>query len=116
MIGVSIPKLNSCWLCFTTLLEIIRLVFQNSISNLQISQLESLIENFLSLYKNSFKNNIIPKMHHLIHYPRMIGQMGPLTAYWCMRYEAKHKYFKQLQKKIDNFMNVPLTFAIRLQE
>lgn len=116
MIGVRIPKLNSRWLCFTTLLEIMKLVFLNSITNLQILQLESLVEEFLSLYKSSFKNKITPKMHHLIHYPRMIRQMGPLTAYWCMRYEAKHKYFKQLQQNIGNFINVPFTLAIRHQE
>ena len=32
-----------------------------------------------------------------------------------MRYEAKHKYFKQLANTIGNFINLPYTLAMRHQ-
>ena len=34
---------------------------------------------------------------------------------WCMRYEAKHRYFKQIAKVIGNFKNIAKTVAQRHQ-
>jgi len=34
---------------------------------------------------------------------------------WCMRYEAKHRYFKRLGAFMGNFSNVPYTLAGRHQ-
>jgi hypothetical protein len=93
MVGVNIPEDDIAWTCFTTLLNILRLVFASSISNFQLAQLETLIDEYLVGYKNSFDLDIIPKMHHLVHYPGIIREIGPLGAFWCMRYEAKHSYF-----------------------
>ena len=115
MVGVRVSRRDSQWKCLTTLLEITRLVFLNSISNYELLQLDALVEEFLINYKESFQCRIIPKMHHLIHYSKMIRHFGPLTAYWCMRYEAKHKYFKKLQQKINNFINMPVTLSMRHQ-
>lgn len=55
-------------------------------------------------------------MHHLFHYPRFIRLLGPLTSFWCMRFEAKHNYFKSLQRRIHNFINSPLTLATKHQQ
>ena len=46
----------------------------------------------------------------LIHY-----RCGPLSRLWCMRYEAKHSYFKQLARVIGNFKNMPKSLANRHQ-
>ncbi len=91
--------------------------------------LEHLIEEFLTGYKEhffqSYKKNhknfmkkcrIIPKKHHLVHYPRCIRLLGPLKSFWCMRFEAKHSYFKSLQRRIRNFINPPKTLATRHQQ
>ena len=34
---------------------------------------------------------------------------------WCMRYEAKHSYFKRLAAYMGNFTNVAFTLADRHQ-
>ena len=34
---------------------------------------------------------------------------------WCMRYEAKHRYFKQLAGILGNFTNVAFSLAVRHQ-
>lgn len=34
---------------------------------------------------------------------------------WCMRYEAKHRYFKQIAGCMGNFTNVAFTLAERHQ-
>lgn len=38
-----------------------------------------------------------------------------MTRTWCMRYEAKHSYFKRLASYMGNFTNVAFTLADRHQ-
>lgn len=129
MVGHFVNTSDDAWHCFTVLLQICRIVFLDSISFFQIDQLEQLIEEFLIGYKNSFhqsykkdnknygkKCRIIPKMHHLVHYPRYIRLLGPLKSFWCMRFEAKHSYFKTLQRRIRNYINPPKTLSTRHQQ
>ena len=40
---------------------------------------------------------------------------GPLVRNWCMRYEAKHKYFKKTAQNLGNFTNIGKTVATRHQ-
>ena len=40
---------------------------------------------------------------------------GPMTRYWCMRYEAKHNYFKDLAQKMKCFKNICKSLAERHQ-
>lgn len=40
---------------------------------------------------------------------------GPLLRAWCMRYEAKHHYFKHLCTVIGNYKNLSYTLAMRHQ-
>ncbi len=116
MIASLVPVNDSVWLCYTDLLEICRLVFKTTISTVEIEMLESLIFYFLSAFKECFNRKITPKMHFLVHYPRQIRLLGPLGPLWCMRYEAKHSYFKQLSRSIGNFINPPWTLAWRHQQ
>ncbi len=39
-----------------------------------------------------------------------------MVRIWCMRYEAKHSYFKRLAVSSGNFINLPYTLAKRNQE
>jgi hypothetical protein len=38
-------------------------------------------------------------------------RLGPLVRSWCMRFEAKHHYFKKLSTVIGNYTNLPYTYA-----
>ena len=38
-----------------------------------------------------------------------------MMRYWCMRYEAKHSYFKDLAQKTKCFKNIPKSLAERHQ-
>lgn len=40
---------------------------------------------------------------------------GPMARYWCMRYEAKHHYFKDLAQKLKCFKNICKSLAYRHQ-
>lgn len=98
MVGKLVSTDDEVWHCFTLHLELTRIIFLDSISEFQIEMLEQFIEEFLLGYKEKFSSsyvrkhvnlgkncNIIPKMHHLVHYPRFIRLWGPLKSFWCMR-------------------------------
>ena len=44
------------------------------------------------------------------------GRLDPMVRSWCMRYESKHTYFKQVAIALGNFINVPFTVADRYQK
>ena len=105
------------WECFSSLLEIMGIAFSTRISLETIVYLKSAIKNHLLLFKNTFPDApIIPKQHFLVHIPSQILKFGPLIRSWCMRFEGKHAYFKDLAKKIKNFNNIPYSLAQKNQK
>ncbi|KAK3741665.1 hypothetical protein QZH41_016249 [Actinostola sp. cb2023] len=42
-------------------------------------------------------------------------KLGPMVTHWCMRFEAKHRHFKQLASVLGNFTNLSWTLAERHQ-
>lgn len=116
-IGSMIPHDDQNWVNFTILLQVCRLVFRTTITELEILNMECLIEEFLSQFMILYPDKrITQKFHFLLHYPHEFWRRGPLIAFWCMRYEAKHSYFKQLARAIGNWINIPLTLANRYQQ
>ncbi|XP_028407455.1 uncharacterized protein LOC114530067 [Dendronephthya gigantea] len=117
IIGNLISPENTKWKLFLKLLEITAICLSPVVSQEQIAYLQVLIEEhhseFCHLYPES---SIIPKMHFMIHMPSVMLSLGPLARSWCMRYEAKHHYFKKLSTIIGNFTNLPYTLAMRHQQ
>ena len=71
---------------------------------------------FLATFAEVFgANHVTPKFHFLVHYPRMILMYGTLQHLWCMRFEAKHQYFKSIITSVRNYINVTATVAKRHQ-
>ena len=58
--------------------------------------------------------DITPKMHYLVHIPQQVRYLGPSVRHSCMRFEAKHQYFKNMAT-IQNFKNICLSLAERCQ-
>ena len=73
------------------------------------------IVSFLESFSSRFPNKMIPKMHFMLHYPRLISEFGPLQSLWCMRFEAKHQYFKRIAGGLNNYKNICRTLAERHQ-
>ena len=44
-----------------------------------------------------------------------ICRCGPVSHLWCMRFEAKHSYFKSMAQRVKNFRIIPKTLANRHQ-
>ncbi|KAL0148361.1 hypothetical protein M9458_056341 [Cirrhinus mrigala] len=60
--------------------------------------------------------DFITKHHYIEHYPKLIRTFGPLIDVWTMRFEGKHKVFKTIVRRTQNFKNVCLTLAVRHQK
>lgn len=85
----------------------------------KLDTLKKLLEQdcLINYIKNSNPNqDLLPKHHYMVHYPRAIEMMGPLIYMWSMRYEGKHFFFKNMTHKLGNFKNLAKILAWRHQE
>ena len=115
IIGQFVPENCPEWQVYTQCREIAETIFAPSVAYSWLGYLASLISDFLKDFSKVFPNSLTPKMHYLVHYPTHMAKFGPLRHVWCMRFEAKHLYFKQLSTRINNFRNIAKTLAFRHQ-
>lgn len=137
LIGDKVPENYPYWENFLAHLEIVDEVFAPIISEDRLEYLSMLIEDYLEDFRALYSRPLTPKMHYLIHVPTWIKRYimyynlyymyvlcvccfiscrcGPLIKLWCMRYEAKHSFFKHLSNILRNFTNIPKTLSARHQ-
>lgn len=60
-----------------------------------------------------FESQIKPKFHFLLHYPRIIREMGPVAHMSMMRFEGALKSMKTLGRNAHNFKNIAKTIAYK---
>ncbi|XP_036329577.1 uncharacterized protein LOC118741715 [Rhagoletis pomonella] len=113
IIGDWIPENDSKWELFKILMEIIKIILSDSISNSMISQLEILITEHHKMFVEIFQLPLRPKHHLMLHYPRVIRNIGPLTQVWSMRFESKHKVFKEIARSTKSRTNICLSILKR---
>uniref|UniRef100_A0A147BPB1 Uncharacterized protein n=1 Tax=Ixodes ricinus TaxID=34613 RepID=A0A147BPB1_IXORI len=112
----SIPEGNEHWEVYLLLREVVDIVLADELPAQSLSYLEVKIQEFLRAFVACYPSvQLIPKLHYLIHYPRMISLFGPLKQVWCMRFEAKHQYFKNIAARVKNYKNICKTLAERHQ-
>lgn len=110
------PMLKRVWVCVETLLRISQVVFSDEITESDLVALENDIYIHLNSFQKFFGGKLKPKQHNMLHYPDLIRKMGPLSHMCMMRYEAKHKVFKDYVKSTRNFINVPKSLAVKHQQ
>ena len=135
MIGDRVSDDDEYWKNFLLLLDILDYVFAPVISTDCVAHLKVLICEHHQAFKELYPTcSIIPKMHYMIHYPECIEKyiyvyvlflansyfhimyrFGPLVRSWCMRFEGKHNYFKDLARRVRCYKNIPKTLASRHQ-
>ena len=104
------------WRCFISLLEIMGICFARKITLSSVLNLKRIVKEHFSLFKETYGARILPKQHYLVHLPTQMMMFGPLLRTWCMRFEAKHAYFKDIVGRLKNFKNLPLTLTKRHQQ
>lgn len=107
--GDLFENTDSVWHLLLLLLQIVYIVFSPRVTEGMVIFLKHLISDHHSLFKTIFPNKrLIPKHHFLVHYPNCIRKIGPILHVWCMRFEAKHNFFK---RSVKNFKNVTKTMV-----
>ncbi len=116
MIGHKIPLNDPAWNVIMCLKDIVELVVAPTQTEASLSYLDAKIsEHRLRLLSAFPQVKLIPKHHFLEHYPTLIKEFGPLIALWTMRFEGKHRYFKQIVRHTGNFKNVLFSLATKHQ-
>nr|XP_055051346.1 uncharacterized protein LOC129437202 isoform X1 [Misgurnus anguillicaudatus] len=113
LFGDLIQHDDKYWHLLLLLLQIVNIIFSPVLTEGMTFYLKHLIAEHHQLFKNLFpERNLLPKHHFMLHYPRSIREIGPILHMWCMRYEAKHKFFKT---QLKSFKNITKTLAKKHQ-
>jgi len=115
IVGDLVPEDLKMWQVYTILRQIVDIVFSKTIKFNDINLLKVLISEHHELYMQVFNTHLKPKHHHMIHYPMIIQKCGPLSMMWSMRFEAKHKQFKDAANSTSSRKNVLYTLALKHQ-
>lgn len=87
MLGPLIPTENPYWYFYLDLREIMDILFSPKIRRSNLISLEFLIADHLIAFKDLFPTErLIPKHHFLVHYPRLMKEIGPVQLIWAMKY------------------------------
>ncbi|KAK2845982.1 hypothetical protein Q7C36_010836 [Tachysurus vachellii] len=112
-IGDFVQRDDKHWYLLLLLLQIVNIIFSPTLTEGMTIYLKHLIIEHHQLFKKLFpEKNLLPKHHIMIHYPQCIRKIGPILHMWCMRYEAKHKFFKT---QLKSFKNITKTLAKKHQ-
>lgn len=116
LIGQKIPLNDPTWSMIMCLKDIVELVVAPTQTEASMSYLDTKIsEHRLRLLAVFPQVKLIPKHHFLEHYPALMKMFGPLIEFWTMRFEAKHRYFKQIVRHMGNFININFSLATKHQ-
>ena len=115
LIGDVVDDQDKVWQVYILAREITDIVMAPVVDPAWLPYLELIIAHHHTLLRDVAPKAFIPKMHFIVHYPRLMLLYGPLRHLWTMRFEAVHQYFKQLIKKTKNFVNVTASLCSRFQ-
>lgn len=115
IIGELVPLNSELWSLYIVLKQIMDIIFDKCLKFEDIQLCKLLITEHHELYIRLFNTNLKPKFHHMIHYPLIMEQCGPLSLIWSMRFESKHKQLKDTAKSITSRKNSPYTLALKHQ-
>lgn len=115
IIGDLIPNDDEVWHLHILNYKILDILLSQTISKNTITHLELLIKEHHELYCTLFQECLKPKHHNLLHYPRVISNIGPVRNCWAMRFEAYHKLLKSVAKSVTSRRNILYTICIKNQ-
>lgn len=91
------------------------IIMAEEVTDENCSLLKKLTSEHHKLYINLFDDVLKPKHHLLLHYPRVMQQIGPLKYMSSIRFEAKHKELKQTANAITSRKNPAYSLAMKHQ-
>ncbi|CAF0944648.1 unnamed protein product [Didymodactylos carnosus] len=100
---------------YILLREMLEMIMASPCRRSWLPYLQTLSVEFQCLMARLLPDHMIPKIHFVTEYAKICDDNGPPMKFWCMRYEAKHSYFKQIALRAKNFKNPPKMLATRYQ-
>lgn len=94
------------------MMDILDYTLKSSYSEQELQEFKIVIETHNRLLKGF--RTLPPKAHHLLHYPRIIRNSGPLKNLMCMRFESKHQQLKSYSRAMFNRKNICLSLAKKI--
>ncbi|XP_062546931.1 uncharacterized protein LOC134212780 isoform X1 [Armigeres subalbatus] len=112
----KIMKINELYPCLiSAMLKLSYICFSNKLTIEMVDDLQETITEFHRLFKSCFPNTVpINKMHHIVHYPTICRENGPICNLNCLMFEAKFKESKSQAKTCSNFRNLAFSLSKRL--
>ena len=83
IVGDLVPENDDVWQLFIYLRQIIDIVISPRIIENDTIVLKNLIEKHHKCYLKLF-GALKPKMHLMLHYPKILLEIGPFTNFWSM--------------------------------
>jgi hypothetical protein len=117
MLDKYVPRGDRYWKLLMMLLDVADVIFAPTVTQGLCSFLSHLIDDHHSYFIELFEadKRLLPKHHFLVHYPSCMLKLGPPIRYWCMRFEARHRFFKESARLSHGYKNICQTLANRFQ-
>jgi len=117
LIGHRVPRQQEHWLLLLKLLDICDIIFAPAVTENLANYLGHLVEEHHTYLKGLLNSDqkLMLKHHFMVHYGMCLKNSGPPVRYWSLRFEARHKIFKDLAKSTHCYKNICKTLAKRFQ-
>lgn len=116
LIGHAVPEGDDTWDILMLLKDIVELVVSPRHTEETLQFLDCKISEHRTALQSKFPDfRLRPKHHILEHYPQLVRKFGPLCHVWTMRFEGKHKFFKEAIHRSKNVKNVTMSLATKHQ-
>jgi hypothetical protein len=107
---------DDVWQMVQDLMYVTQILLSPAIHECQINVLRCMLNDYITHRSILFPQvPLRPKHHYLTHYPDIIKKFGPPIRFWTLRFESKHRYFKNTVRCAQNFINITATLSERHQ-
>lgn len=114
IIGDLVPNDNKYWEVYKIIRQITGIVTSPVYVSVDLTNLNRLVrlhnEKYISLF-----GLLKPKMHFMLHLPKIMLRNGPAIHLWSMPLERQNKQLKDIVVSSSSHRNLPLTIAIKIQ-
>jgi hypothetical protein len=115
LVGDCISEDNEHLRCYLLLQDIASILCTDAVTTDRPAFLRLIVQDYLTTLKKLYPSlNLPPKAHYLVHCPTLLKRFGPMIRVWSMRFEAKHRQFKQVCRRT-SFKNLLKTLTINNQ-
>ncbi|KAK3924516.1 Cystathionine gamma-lyase [Frankliniella fusca] len=115
LIGDKVPGDDDYWQLYLKMCLLLDVCSSKAFSSSESDSLRVLVCEFNTMYVQITKDNLKPKFHNLVHYPRICEESGPPALTSTKRFESKHRDVLIPAQATESRRNVCLTVAIQHQ-